>query len=209
MDHFPFSAWFDGKRTAEADVMPGSERTKLTGTREERILQILRMAGWYEGRCVDISNVERYYQEQKVSMTPPAKDFFREYLGIANAWFITWGAKAKGGGRPTYGPDFQFDLYTYDDIDDVSEFVFDVHGEGYPVRTFEQLLIDKTSGELTTLVGEIGYYYPARVWIGESGVFYTLHEYDHGEVHSYRTFIDFLKWETSKLKLDSAEVFHT
>lgn len=189
--------------------MLSNQKTELTGTREERILQILQMAGWYEGRCVDISKIESYYQTQRVSMTLAAKDFFREYLGIANAWYIAIEVKTKGGKSPAYGPDFWFDLYTHDGIDDVSELVFDVFDEEYPIRTHEQLLIDKTSGEMTTLVGEIGYHFPARLWIGESGTLYALHyDYDKDKVYVFNSMVEFIKSELRMCEVDSAAVFY-
>ena len=177
---------------------------KLYGTHDERIVQMLEMAGWHKGRYVDVSLVEKYYKEQRVAVVHPAKDFFHEYYGIADAWYITRSPKLTSIGR--VAPDFQFDLYPSKRLDEVSEFVFDVYGNGYPNPHKEQIAINDAAREETTLVGEIGYYYPARVWIGASGAFYTLHEYDHGEVHFYRTLIDFLMWETKQLSLDSAVI---
>lgn len=80
--------------------MLSNQKKELAGTCEERIIQILKMAGWYKGRCVDTSKIESYYQTQKVPMTSAAKHFFQEYFGIANAWYITGKVKTKEGKPP-------------------------------------------------------------------------------------------------------------
>ena len=176
-----------------------NKKTKLTGNADERVLQILRMAGWYEDRHIGISQVEHYYKEQRVPLVDATKSFFEEYHGIADSWFLSYDPVP---GR-VLSPDFHFDLYPSSMLDDVSEHVFD--GE-YPNLSQEQLTIDAAANEAATHVGEIGYYYPARVWIGESGKFYTLHEYDHGQVHVFCTLMEFLKQELEQCHCDHATV---
>ncbi len=176
-----------------------SKKVKLTGNVYDRILQILKMAGWYENRHVCISQVEQYYKNQRVPLIGAAKSFFEEYYGIADSWFIMYGPTP---GR-TMSPDFHFDLYPSSILDDVSEHVFD---DSQSNLSQEQRIIDAVAKEATTHVGEIGYYYPARVWIGESGNFYIFHEYDHDQVHVYQTLMEFLEKEFSQCQCDFATV---
>lgn len=46
------------------------------------------------------------------------------------------------------------------------------------------------------MIGEIGYYYPARVWIGESGKIFCTHEYDE-EVLIFDNVIELIRHEIS------------
>ena len=44
------------------------------------------------------------------------------------------------------------------------------------------------------MVGEIGYYYPARVWIGECGKLYATHDYEE-TVRVFDSLIDLIEYE--------------
>ena len=54
------------------------------------------------------------------------------------------------------------------------------------------------------MVGMIGYYYPATVWIGGSNKIYTFHDYDE-IVHVYDNIVDLIlydfkdEWESATM----------
>ena len=52
------------------------------------------------------------------------------------------------------------------------------------------------------LVGEIGYYYPARVWIGNSGTFYCTHDYEE-DCLKFDSVIALISYELSAHELSS------
>lgn len=54
---------------------------------------------------------------------------------------------------------------------------------------YEEVL--NLANENVVFMGEIGYYYPARVWIGEDGKLYTTHEYDN-KVHSFSSLVELI-----------------
>ena len=58
------------------------------------------------------------------------------------------------------------------------------------------------AGEPIVMVGEIGYYYPAQVWIADSGKLYCTHEY-HEQVLAFDNVIELIQHELSKTPLDS------
>lgn len=173
------------KRPKQPD--PG---TPLTGTRQERIMQLLRMAGWYEGREVDISIIERFYREQRVELTEGAKAFFRKYSGLAERWHIKDLLEC-----------FQFEPFGPQCGDSPRCWMF--QDEEYGVFSLEFNNVSRTAGEPFTMVGHIGYYYPARVWIGASGKIYVTHEYDE-KVHVFDTLLQLIDRELTGSELNFA-----
>lgn len=183
------------------------KRETLTGTREERVLRLLTMAGWYEGRSVDISAVERLYQDQQVELVETAKEFFRAYCGLSEWWYIDREPKfLPQSSTPAVGPDFSFELYPRPDSEGDLPVYYIFEDEISDTLTSECSRVKQIAQERFTLVGHIGYYYPARVWIGESGKIYTTHEYD-AEVHVYDNLIELIAWELQCHSLDSATVY--
>jgi len=79
-----------------------NKMVRLEGTRQERVIEALEMAGWYSGRCVDISEVESFYKENGVELNDGARRFFREYHGLAEHWWIDRDSK------PNQAADFEF-----------------------------------------------------------------------------------------------------
>lgn len=148
-----------------------NQRIKLNGNKQERIIQTLNMAGWHSDRSVNLSNIEKYYAEKGIELFKTAKDFFTEFSGIASQWYIEvenfhWAA------------DFTFELFPYPSAykRDVRDYMFD--DQKCEVCSADYQAVLDTACEKVILVGEIGYYYPACVWIGESGKLYATHEYD-------------------------------
>ena len=165
-----------------ANGMILNKKTKLEGTRRERIIKALEMAGWFVGRQVDISVVEGYYQSKNVQLHQKALEFFREFYGLAENWYL--------GKDPnlSMGSHFEFVLipHRYSRDDDL-----DVENWG---DWSEYINVKKVAKEKVVLVGDIGYYYPASVWIGESGKIYATHDYD-SEVYIFDSVVDLIEHE--------------
>lgn len=64
------------------------ERSYLCGNKNERIVQALRKAGWYDGRKTEISSVLTYYKKWNIELNEYVIHFFEEYYGIAGRWYI-------------------------------------------------------------------------------------------------------------------------
>ena len=171
-----------------------NKMVKLEGTRHERIIKSLEMAGWYPGRYVDISEVEDYYKKCEVELNEGARRFFREYSGLAEDWWIDRHYKLN------QAADFEFSPMPCEDYLEPKDFMFD--DRYYKVPSEEFVSVEKISaGEHFVFSAHIGYYYPARVWIGESGKFYTTHEYDF-VAHSYDSIVELIEWELEKQVFD-------
>lgn len=150
-----------------------NERFPLIGNTEQKIIQALKYAGWYPGRKVDITNIEHYYHKFGIKLSEKAKDFFCEYYGILGKWYIEifnleWGA------------DFEFELFPYPKTYkiDVIDYMYDDAEYKIKSEEYERVLNDALNENNLVMIGEIGYYYPARVWIGESGKLYATHDYE-------------------------------
>lgn len=149
-----------------------TERTFLQGNKKERIYQALTKAGWFYGRKVDISSVLDYYAYRNINLTTKAMLFFQEFYGIASKWYIEVGNLENVA-------DFEFQLFPYprDYRIDIRDFMYD--DSNFLIESEEYKNVMDYSKEHIVMVGEIGYYYPARVWIGDSGILYCTHEYEY------------------------------
>lgn len=150
-----------------------SERLTLVGDKEQRIVQALKYAGWYPGRNVDIAKIENYYSRFGMKISTKAKNFFREYSGIMGRWYIDVF-------NLEYAADFEFELFPYPKSHaiDVVDFMYDDAEYNIKSAEYESVLDFAPEEENLVMIGEIGYYYPARVWIGESGKLYATHDYE-------------------------------
>lgn len=148
-----------------------NQRIRLNGTKQERIIQALHMAGWQSERPINLSNIEKYYTEKGIELFQSAKDFFTEYSGMASKWYI----EVDNFNRAA---DFTFELFPYPPSyqREVRDYMFD--DPKYEVYSTDYQAVLDLAHEKVILVGEIGYYYPACVWIGESAKLYATHDYD-------------------------------
>ena len=58
------------------------ERIPISGDLGSKVKQLMEYAGWYEGRSVDISIVEKYYADHGVPMMKTTQRFYRKYFGL-------------------------------------------------------------------------------------------------------------------------------
>ncbi len=173
-----------------------ADREPLWGSKPERIVQALRKAGWYPGRKVDISNVLSYYQKQNVQLNAPAVSFYEEYYGIAAQWYITHTDLER------HSPDFEFLLFPQppEYRTDLKDFMYDDPENS--IESGRYSAAKARAGEPIVMAGEIGYYYPAQVWIADSGKLYCTHEY-HDQVLAFDNVMELIQHELSKSPLES------
>ena len=140
---------------------------KITGSLQEKVKKLLECAGWYEGRSVDISIVEKHYQKYGLEMMKTTKRFYKKYFGLCSEWYFT----DRSIKRENY---FEFGLFPYlqNGIkDNLEEAVF----RDMITRGKEE--VEKIAGQNCQPLGVIGYIYPAEVWISEYGKLYAQYEY--------------------------------
>lgn len=72
----------------------------------------------------------------------------------------------------------------------------------YTVESEEYQAAKACAKEPIILVGEIGHHYPARVWIGNSGILYGTHKYE-GDVRKLDSLISLIHCELLNSDLES------
>lgn len=149
---------------------------ELTGsTKRERIIQAMKYSGWYEGRCVDISPFEKHYGD---NLLPTARKFFQEFYGIEETFAVI-----DGKHESNICFNFTFELCTLTAQDEC-----DFNDEISTIKnTYENDI---------NYIGQIGYYYEGNVWIGKSGKFYSIHEYED-TIRVFNSIWELLEWELS------------
>lgn len=163
------------------------QKVILSGDKSERIRQAMECAGWFPGRNVDITEVEKYYLDNGITLFPKALDFFREFYGIERRW-----------GIDTKGLNFDFYLFPDSRLYDLKDYMFD--DSEYTKYSEDYMYVQDTANEKIILLGKIGYYYPAIVWIGESGSLYVDHDYDT-EIRVFNDIFDFIEFELGREKM--------
>ena len=64
------------------------KRALLNGTTDGKIMTCLKTAGWYDGRNIDITEITSFYTSGGIALSDRAKQFLREYYGIAQHWYF-------------------------------------------------------------------------------------------------------------------------
>ncbi|MBD5141943.1 MAG: hypothetical protein HDT25_11130 [Ruminococcus sp.] len=170
-----------------------SDNTPLTGTREEKVIQCLKKAGWYQGRKNDIAEVESYYSSKGITLTELQKDIFREFYGIAESWYFNY-----DGDLGRRASDYEFYLmpgnapelfYIDDRLDptDVKNYDMDL------IRDMKEL--GQTAGEIPVFIGRIGYYYPSLLFAAHNGRLWIITESRF--IESFDNMIDLVTYHFS------------
>lgn len=169
------------------------DRILLTGTPQEKARQALEKAGWYSGRSADISRVLTFYDSHNIKLSDAAIAFFREYYGIANAWYF-------GVKNLEWAPDFEFNLFPCHDWKENDDRYFRDES-----KLKDRQCVAAFAKENVVLVGEIGYYYPSFIYIGDSAKIYA--DLDSAPVIlGYHTIIDYIAEQTEHREFDSVAV---
>ena len=130
---------------------------------------MMRLSGWYATREADISEVLEYYHKHGLELFPAAIDFFKSFYGLAaNCSSLECGIYKE----------FFFTLFPEDDDawHNVSNIMYEDGIIDCPSDDYCR--VQYKAQENVLLVGCIGFYYPADVWIGESSKLYATHEYE-------------------------------
>ena len=142
------------------------ERIPLSGDLKNKVKQLMIYAGWYEGRKVDISIASQYYAERGVPMMKSTRRFYHKYFGLCCQWYFSGGMKRAA--------DFEFGLFPYL-INGIKDHLEDTYFRNMSGAELDE--IEQIAGEQCQPIGQIGYYYPAQVWISEFGKLYAKYEY--------------------------------
>lgn len=160
---------------------------------KDKIIEFFRRVGWYENRKVDISEVEKYYQECNYPMFDSTKKFFQEFYNLKsyydketnqdNNLFYTNHGNQDGNGNGYF---FLLDEYNYyetaiDDIFEYKKFIVDKSLKSFEIKTQWQddsYILKIISNEPVQIIGELGFLTSSPndnlFCIGKSGKLYDL-----------------------------------
>ena len=147
--------------------MAVAERIPLDGTKDEKVMTCLKAAGWYEGRCADITEVREFYRAFGIVLPAGAEKLLREYHGLADCWIMN----DDGSNRSC---DIEFTLYPTRICD---EKYYRQESSAEESAEFRQRA-ERYAGEPLVWIGEIGYYYTSNVFMGSSDRIYTTPDYN-------------------------------
>ena len=178
-----------------------NERKKLEGSARKKIITALEVAGWYNGRNVDISPFEEYYNSHGLTMFESSRNFFKEFYGIATRWAFTF----KGNSEPTNALNITFTFHLFPcDYDKY----FGLPADEYYNDEFKSEYcnaVQETAQQELNFIGKIGYYYPAFVWIDNNGKLYVMHDYNR-TISTFNSIVELIERELEQHDLDYVTV---
>lgn len=152
----------------------------------DKIIKFFRRAGWYENRKVDISKLERYYQECSYPMFESTKKFFQEFYKLKPHVF---NSNSLNDDYCIYLQEIDFNYDFVHFLNQDYKFKIDNSLKHYKMNIEEIEIIDNGfkyhSDEITTnepiqYIGNIGFVdfqmgELAETFIGESGKIYHIY----------------------------------
>ena len=178
---------------------------RLKGTTYERVTQALEFAKKYNKHKPDISKVEAAYAKAGVPLIETVRKFYEEYGGVFNDCEL-----CEGGTTYTSALDFTFafvcdsdyqmkninnSLFTSFLVSCCSVCEFEDEDEDTTEKRIVEEFAAITENADTYYIGEIGYYYPAEVWLNAKGEMFVIHDYEDGVIHKFADFAEFISWE--------------
>jgi len=77
----------------------------------------------------------------------------------------------------------------------------------FSVKSEDYQNVINTAKEYVVMVGEIGYYYPAQVWLAESGKIYCTHDYEC-DVLKFDTIMQLMLYELKGKNIESVVIHY-
>lgn len=154
--------------------------TELTGTLRQRIDAAMR---WNSGAVShdDVLHFCGVYRAAGIELLPSAMELYKQYGHMFREHALIF----EDAG---YNGEFVFVFYSDLPVSDRKK-----------IRTLQEALAAMDSvyafaGQQTCPIGEIGFYYPPIVYIGEDGTLYCVHDYED-EIRVYGTPEDIMEYE--------------
>lgn len=169
----------------------------LTGTLPERIDQILRFVKEKNTDEAELESIERVYASADVPFTKAARAFYAEYSRPF------WGTRLEtvGENGKRKAVPFAYSLYGDDPEGELMDvFAERLHGIYYEENPFGDFFgVAETAkadaARNAVPLGEIGYSYPASIWITDDQHLLAFHDYDDSRMVEYESLADFLSVE--------------
>ena len=168
---------------------------KIDPKDDNLVFTILDLAGWYEGRNVDIAEIEEFYAKSDYKLNEPSKEFFREFFGLPNKFCFKF-KKPQVDKWSVGGNELMFDTFVSNGIFD---FKLEIEKQDFER---EKLLVFNHEPNGAVPVADCGFHLGGTLWIGNSGNFFRTYYYAPETIECYDSVIkmfehDFGKYRTS------------
>ena len=165
------------------------------------VLTVWEMGGWYKGRCVDISEINNYYQNHGVKLNEPACNFFKEFYNITNLFCFKYKNKISKewtiGGCELYFDTMVFKgFFSETDGDDFDE---DLENE--------KKLVAKNEPPGFIPIADSGMHLSGTLWIGESGKYYRTYYYSSEIIECYNSVFEIFEHDLNLFQNNCLELF--
>ena len=140
----------------------------LTGTLKERLDQAIRLSN-REVSTEEIEHFRYIYDKAGIRLLPSAVEFYRQYGGVFRKHYLVLNK-----------PEYNREVYLGFFADYSNPKYKDPDREA--LSRLEDIMLDYDlardyAKEEVCPVGEIGFYYPAEVFVGENGLLYCVYDF--------------------------------
>ncbi|MCQ2975503.1 MAG: hypothetical protein MJ211_11940 [Bacteroidales bacterium] len=194
------------------------EILQLTGTSYERVTQALEFAKKHNKHKPDMSKVEAAYAKAGVPLIETVRKFYEEYGGVFDDCELCTQSHREDGTTYTSALDFTFAFVCNSDyqMKSINNSLFtsfyascwsadEYEDEDTTEKRIDEEFAALTENTDTYYIGEIGYYYPAEVWMNAKGKMFVIHDYEDGVIHKFADFAEFISWELQFHSLDAVK----
>jgi hypothetical protein len=163
------------------------------------VFTILTMGGWHKGRCVDISEVDRHYQNNGVKLNEPASKFFKEFYNITPQFCFKYKNRISekwsiGGGELYFDTTLSNDIFPTTD-EDKEDF------------NSEKSLVAKNEPSGFVPIADSGLHLGGTLWIGDSGKYYRTYYYSLDTIECYDSVFEIFEHDLKFFTENSSELF--
>ncbi|EJP19495.1 hypothetical protein HMPREF1142_2317 [Peptostreptococcaceae bacterium AS15] len=155
---------------------------KLKGSLRQRIDTAMSIAN-VPVNIEDLNSFVELYFKANIKLLSSAKDFYSKYGGaFSRIWFEFEDS--------AYNKEFIFLFYSNLTISELEKI------KRLKDTAMDNDMVEQFAGQEVCPVAEIGFYYPACVFIGENSLLYCIHEYED-EIRIFEKPEDILEYELS------------
>ncbi|GKX66345.1 SUKH-3 domain-containing protein [Inconstantimicrobium mannanitabidum] len=159
-------------------------------TKREQMTLLLKKAGWYPNRKINISNFERQCIENGIELFDSAQKFLEQFTGLDKTVYFKSYHPVKEIGLSLHDYSFYFISSPTEEIDFVDDY---------------KAILDFANEDCFYL-GESGYHYPAVVAIGRSGKLYFKHDYSE-DVWVFNDLIESMERELGHHNIETSSLY--
>ena len=138
---------------------------ELIGTLKERLNEAIRLS-YTDVTQEELEHFRSVYEQAKIELLPSAVEFYKQYGGVFRNYHLVVS-------KPEYNHDVYLAFYTDSQYEE--ENIYRML-EGVMDSDFFDS-VKSVAKQNVCPVAQIGYYYPADVYIGENGLLYCLYEF--------------------------------